>query len=166
MPKNVTTKLSVSTFQQNNGNNFTTAGVDTSVKVGKGTLSSYVGLSTEFTNNTTGFVVDFKGSAPYRSGSILSGGFRVRNTETSTQIRIQPATINIPLGKTTAYATPYVLFKTPHTSGNITTKCGIFAGASQKVGDVNVFIEGQIYDIGNINKDTTSINLGVSIPIN
>jgi hypothetical protein len=165
MPTNINTKISASTFQQCDGSNFTTAGVDASVKVGSGSLSSYVGVATSFTNGSTGMVVDFKGSMPYGE-SAISGGFRIRNRDGSSQFRIQPSTVTIPIGqKTSIYATPYVVGKLTYATGDFSTNVGAFAGVSQKIGNVSVFVEGQIYDATKINTNTTSINVGVSVPI-
>lgn len=165
MPTNIDYKVSASTFQQCDGTNFTTTGVDASVKVGKGTLGSYVGVATEFTSGSTGIIVDFKGSMPY-GDSPISGGFRIRNKGGSTQFRLQPATVNVPVGNSTKlYATPYAVGNLKYDSGEFTTKLGCFAGVSQKIGNVSVFVEGQIYDATKINANTTSVNVGVSIPI-
>ncbi|MDE6138927.1 MAG: hypothetical protein K2F57_05605, partial [Candidatus Gastranaerophilales bacterium] len=64
------------------------------------------------------------------------------------------------------YATPYAAAKVNYKTGDTTFSSGCFAGVNQKVGKASVFIEGQIYDVTNIKANTTSINLGVSIPIN
>lgn len=139
------------------------------MNVGQGNLSVYGGVGTSFTKGSTGFVADFKGSMPY-GNSVFSGGFRVRNningSSMSTQIRVQPITVTIPVAdKTKLYATPYVATKIDYNTGNTTTNVGCFAGASQKLGNVSIFVEGQIYDVTKINAGTTSINAGIAIPL-
>lgn len=162
------TKYSASTFQQCNGTNFTTVGVDNSYKVGNGTVGAYAGVGLTFDGKPSA-IVDLKGSVPY-GDSPLSGGFRVRNNlgenSQSVQFRIQPATVTVPVGQSTnLYATPYVATKVNYKTGDVSTTGGIFGGVSQKVGKASVFVEGQIYDVTKVNAGTTSINVGVSINI-
>lgn len=165
----INTKISASSFQQCDGSNFSTAGVDASIKTGNGCLGAYTGVGTSFTDNSTGAILDFKGSMPYGNG-IVSGGFRVRNninpSSQTVQFRVQPATVTVPVSdKTNIYATPYGAAKLDYNSGKITTGVGCFAGISTKVGKASVFVEGQIYDATKISAGTTSINVGVSIPL-
>lgn len=168
MPVN-TTKYSVSSFQQFDGSNFTTMGVDNSYKVGNGSLGAYAGIGLSFDGKPASAILDFKGSMPY-GDSPVSGGFRVRHNlsegSQTVQFRVQPATVNVPLGKNTnAYATPYVAGKLNYSNGDFSTSAGAFFGVSQKIGDVSVFAEGQLYDFTKVNPSTTSFNVGVSIPI-
>ncbi len=170
MSVNVTTKASVSSFQQCDGTNFTTAGVDNSFKVGEGNIGVYTGIGLTFNEQPATAIVDLKGSMPY-GNSVFSGGFRVRNNlgenSQSVQFRLQPCTVTVPVANgTNIYATPYMATKVNYNSGDVTTSFGAYGGVSQKVGNVNIFVEGQIYDFSNVNKNTTSINVGVSIPIN
>ncbi len=165
----ITTKISAASFQQCDGSNFSTAGLDVSKKFGNVSLGGYAGVGTSFESGTTGGIVDFKGSVPY-GNSCVSGGFRIRNNITpnsqTVQFRVQPATITIPVGKNTnIYTTPYVATKVNYKSGDTSTSVGNFTGVSTKVGNASVFVEGQIYDVTKINKNTTSVNVGVSIPI-
>lgn len=160
--------VSVSSFQQCDGSNFTTAGIEAGQKFGDIKLSTYAGIGTEFSDNLTGAVVDFKGCVPY-GNSLFSGGFRVRNNinpnSQSVQFRLQPCSVNIPVGENTSiYATPYVATKVKHNSGYDSTKVGTFAGISQKVGEnTRVFVEGQLYDVTKVNSNTTSVNAGISV---
>ncbi|MBD5402269.1 hypothetical protein HDR58_05660 [bacterium] len=170
MPINPTTKVSASTFQQCDGTNFTTVGVENSFKAGSGCVGTYTGIGLSFDGKPANAVLDVKGSVPY-GDSIVSGGFRVRNNlgenSQTVQFRIQPATVTVPVGeKTNLYATPYVATKVNYKTGETSTQGGIFGGVSQKVGKASIFVEGQIYDATKINASTTSINVGVSIPIN
>lgn len=167
MPE-ISKKVSVSTFQQCDGSNFTTAGVEAGIKAGRGNLSLYTGIGTNFCENSTGSVIDFKGGVPYGNG-LVSGGFRVRNNlnpnSQTVQIRVQPATVNVPVSSSTSiYATPYVSTKIDYKDGYKSTDAGVFAGVSQKIGKASIFVEGQIYDVTKVNSSTTSINAGISIP--
>ena len=169
-PGDVTTKVSVSSFQQCDGTNFTTAGIDNSFKTGNGNLAFYTGFATGFDGKPICGIIDFKGSMPYGE-SPVSGGFRIRNNigegSKTVQFRFQPCTVSVPVGQNTSiYATPYVATKVNYNSGDAATTAGCFAGVSQKIGKASVFIEGQIYDAGKINANTTSVNVGISIPIN
>lgn len=161
-------KFSVSTFQNMDGSNFTTAGVETKIYSGKGNLSAYTGVATNFKNNAISAIIDFKGSMPYGESN-LSGSFRIRNNindkSETVQFRIQPANVNVPLNKNVnLYADPYVAMKVDYKTGDTTTNVGVFAGASVKVGKASVFVEGQLYDVSKINSRTTGINAGLSIP--
>ena len=170
MPINATTKVSISSFQQCDGTNFTTAGVDNSFKAGQGNLGVYSGVGLTFDGKPASAIIDFKGSVPY-GNSPISGGFRVRNNlcedSQTVQFRLQPCTVTAPIGdKTNVYATPYVATKVNYKTGDTSTNIGGFAGVSQKIGkNTSVFVEGQIYDVSKINKNTTSVNVGVSIKI-
>lgn len=166
----INTKYSVSSFQQCDGTNFTTAGVDNSVKAGNGSVGVYTGVGMTFDGNPSSAVIDFKGSMPY-GNSCVSGGFRIRNNLNencqTVQFRVQPATVTIPVSKKTSiYTTPYVAAKVNYKTGDTSTSVGNFTGVSTKIGKANVFVEGQIYDVTKVNAGTTSINAGVSIPIN
>lgn len=169
MPINATTKVSVSTFQQCDGSNFTTAGVDNCYKVGSGSVGTYTGIGLTFDGKPSSAVVDVKGSMPY-GNSILSGGFRVRNNlsehSQTVQFRVQPCTVTVPVGKNTnIYATPYAATKVNYKTGDAATNVGAFTGVSQKFGNASLFVEGQVYDVTKVNAGTTSINVGVSINI-
>jgi hypothetical protein len=162
-------KVSAATFQQCDGTNFSTAGIDAGVNIGQGNLGAYAGVGTAFTDGSTGLVADVKGSVPY-GNSIFSGGFRVRNNinanSQTVQFRFQPATVNVPLNSNMSlYVTPYVATKLDYKTGEADTKVGCFTGLSAKVGKTKIFIEGQVYDVANVNAGTTSVNAGVSIPL-
>ena len=114
-------------------------------------------------------VVDFKGSMPY-GDTCLSGGFRVRNKlnqdSQTVQLRVQPLTVTVPVAKNTnIYTTPYVATNINYKSGNPKTSFGNYAGVSTKLGKASVFVEGQLYDLTHVNKNTIGVNAGVSIPI-
>lgn len=164
------TKVSAQSFQQCDGSNFSTTGIEVSKPIGNGSLSTYAGVGTSFTNGSTGAVIDFKGSMPY-GNSKISGGFRIRHNITpnskSAQFRLQPATVTIPItDKTSIYTTPYIATKINYGKKGTNTTVGNFTGVSTKISkNVNAFVEGQIYDVTKINKATTSINAGISITI-
>lgn len=166
----INTKYSVSSFQQCDGTNFSTAGVDTGVKVGSGNLGIYTGVGATFDGKPFSAIIDFKGSMPYGE-SCVSGGFRIRNNlgegSQTVQFRVQPATVTIPIARNTSiYTTPYVAGKVNYKSGGMDTTVGNFTGISTKVGKANIFVEGQIYDVTKVNANTTSVNVGISIPLN
>ncbi len=169
MPINPTTKVSISSFQQCDGTNFTTAGIDNSYKVGNGNIGAYAGVGMTFDGKPASAIVDLKGSVPY-GDSPISGGFRVRNNlgenSQTVQFRVQPATVTVPVGQNTnIYATPYVATKLNYKTGDVNTTGGIFGGVSQKIGKASVFVEGQLYDVTKVNNGTISVNVGVSIPL-
>jgi hypothetical protein len=167
MPVNKT--VSVSSFQQCDGSNFTTAGVEVGQNINPAKFSIYAGVGTSFKDNSTGAVFDFKGSVPYSSNSIMSASFRLRNNinpnSQSLQIRVQPFNASVPIGKgTSVYADPYVAAKIDYKNGYDNTKVGVFAGVSQNLDkNTKVFVEGQLYDVTKVNSSTTSVNAGVSI---
>ena len=164
------TKVSAQSFQQCDGSNFSTTGIEVNKPIGNGSLSTYAGVGTSFTKGSTGAVIDFKGSMPYGNSNV-SGGFRIRHNinpnSKSVQFRLQPATVTIPLtDKTSIYTTPYIATKINYGKKGADTTVGNFTGISTKISkNVNAFVEGQIYDVTKINKSTTSINAGISITI-
>jgi len=170
MPVNPTTKISASSFQQCDGTNFTTVGVDNTFKTENGSLGVYTGVGMTFDGKKQSAIVDFKGTMPY-GDSPVSGGFRIRNNlnenSQSVQVRLQPCTLNVPVGSgTSLYVTPYATAKINYKTGDTKTNFGGFAGVSQKIGrNTSVFVEGQIYDAAKINKNTTSVNAGISVTI-
>lgn len=164
------TKVTAQTFQQGDGSNFSTTGIEVSKPIGKGSLSTYAGVGTSFTKGSTGAVIDFKGSMPYGDSNV-SGGFRIRHNlngnSQSVQIRLQPATYTIPVSKKTSiYTTPYVATKITYGKKGADTTVGNYTGFSTKISkNVSAFAEGQIYDVTNINPSTTSFNAGITITI-
>lgn len=165
----INTKVSAATYQDIAGPNFTTVGVDNSVNVGNGSLGLYTGAGTSFNGKPMCAVIDFKGSMPY-GDTCLSGGFRVRNKlnqdSQTVQLRVQPLTVTVPVAKNTnIYTTPYVATNINYKTGDARTTAGNFTGVSTKVGKASVFVEGQLYDLAHVNKNTIGVNAGVSIPI-
>ena len=166
----IDTNLSVTTYQNADGSNLSTAGVENKMKVGNATFGTYTGVGTNFGNNSDfSAIIDFKGSMPYGNSNI-SGAFRIRNNlgenKQTVQLRFQPANINIPLNdKVNLYADPYVAMKIDYNSGKQNTNVGIFGGASVKVNKASIFVEGQLYDVTNIKNESVSFNVGISIPL-
>ena len=155
-----TVKASAASFQQCNNTNFSTAGIDISKKFGKSSIGTYIGFGTSFEDNSTGAIVDLKGSTGY-GNSCLSGGFRIRNNisqnSQTIQFRVQPLTVTVPINKKISlYSTPYVATKLNYENGDASTSVGNFTGANIKLGKASLFVEGQIYDVTKINKNTTS----------
>ena len=163
------TKVSVQSFQQCDGTNFSTAGVDNSIKIGNGSLGTYTGIGLTFDGKNSSAIVDVKGSIPY-GDSPVSGGFRIRHNlnenSQSVQFRIQPATVTVPItNKTSIYTTPYIAAKHSYGKNGFDTTVGNFTGVSTQIGKTNIFLEGQIYDVTKIKPSTTSINVGISVTI-
>lgn len=163
------TKISINSFQQCDGTNFSTVGSETTAKLKKGNIGTYTGVGLTFDGKPMSAIFDIKGSTNYGNSNI-SGGFRVRHNlnenAQSVQLRVQPCTVKVPVNeKTSIYTTPYVATKISYNNGKAKTTVGAFGGISTKVGKASVFVEGQIYDATKINKNTTSVNVGVSIPI-
>ena len=165
----IDTKISATTYQNMNGSNMSTAGIESSINVGQGKLSVYGGIGTNFTNNSTGAIIDFKGSIPY-GDSPVSGSFRIRNNlnqaSESVQFRIQPANVSVPVSENVnLYADPYAALKIDN-KGNKNYTAGVFAGTSVKISkNTSIFVEGQLYDVTKVNKNTTGINAGISISL-
>ncbi len=163
-------KISTSTFQNCDGTNFTTTGVENNItNIGNASLNTYSGIGTSFDGNAISAILDIKGSVKYGE-SIFSGGFRVRNNisekSQTIQVRLQPATATVPINDNSKlYATPYTAAKIDYNTGKTNVTTGIFGGVSFKIGKVNGFVEGQIYDFTHIDNSTTGINAGFSIPI-
>lgn len=165
----ITTAVSSQTFQNFDGTNFSTEGVDVKLKQGNSSIGGYIGIGTSLADSPTGMIADVKGSTRYGNSS-FSGGFRLRhniNKDSKTvQLRVQPATIDIPVSKKASiYATPYIAAKLNYNTGKIKTETGIFSGINIKVGKATIFGEGQIYDLSKVNKSTIGINAGISVPL-
>lgn len=165
----VNTVVSASTFQNLDGSNFSTEGVEVKYTKGFASLGGYLGIGTSLGDNSAGMIADVKGSVKYGQ-TPFSGGFRLRhnvnNDSQTVQLRVQPTTLNIPVSKNTSiYTTPYAAAKLNYGTGKIKPEAGVFAGVSTKIANASVFVEGQIYDFGNINKSNIGINAGVSIPL-
>ena len=164
----INNQISVSTFQNVDGSNFTTAGAETSISSDKGSLSFYGGLGTNFTKGSTGVVFDFKGNVNY-GNSHVSGGARIRNIinkdNPAVYARVYPANVNIPLNKNAkAYLQSYVQTKISYKTGDTKTTFGTIAGLELKVGNTTVIPEMQLCDFTKINKSTVSGNAIVKIP--
>ena len=127
--------LSISTFQSMDGSNFTTTGFDFKFKNGFGI---YTGIGMDFHNDTIG-VLDLKESNRYSENGILGHNVRLRtkydNGFSSTQLRVAPCTVTIPLGKgnTSLYAVPYYAGTYNYQNNKYKSDLGIFAGVTQKL---------------------------------
>ena len=159
---------SLSTFQDldSKKSNFTTGGVTVAHKSING-LSAYVGFGTNFKENTTGGVIDLKGSWQYASIPLsngkemtISAGFRDRNKVSPSsqllQLRCEPCKIKVPLGDNVfTYLSPY--FQTQSEYQNISlenlknnSKAGVMAGFTFKSNNWEISPEYQIYDLTNL----------------
>ena len=152
MPEKIQSYFTTSTFQSCDGSNFTTAGYN--VKFGHG-LSGYLGMGTNFESAPIG-VIDFKESNPYVKGGIVSQNLRIRTKFddgfSSTQIRVSPCTVNIPVGeRTTLYANPHYSGCYDYKDKEWNHSAGIFVGATQKLGEnVSISLEAQRYNLQDI----------------
>lgn len=114
-------------------------------------------------------LVDLKECYKYDDKGIFNQNIRIRNcaseNTTTTQIRVSPLTVNIPLGKTTsAYVNPHYVGKYNYQTGDWTQGAGVFAGFEQKIGSTTVALEGQRYNLQDFNnhKGNWGVNLIVS----
>ena len=137
-----------------NGSNFTTLGVNFGSDKLKG-FSVYTGVGTNFRENTTGAVIDFKGYWPYKEvlfpnnqNMTISAGGRLRNKfnrySQTFQPRLEPAKTKLPLNDNVSLClSPYIQTKFDY--NNIITKnlqnnidYGVMLGVTVNCGSVNV----------------------------
>jgi len=114
-------------------------------------------------------LVDLKECYKYDDRGLFNQNIRVRNCFSegcnSTQIRVSPITVTVPLGKTTsAYVNPHYTGKYNYNSGEWSQGAGVFAGVEQKIGSTTVALEGQRYNIQDFNnhKGNWGVNLIVT----
>lgn len=171
MPDNIKQiSFSTSSYQSMDGSNFTTAGYDFKFKNG---IGAYAGFGTDFDNAGVG-VFDLKESNSYTDDGIVGHNVRLRTKYNgdvmSTQVRVSPCTVNIPVGENTS------VYVNPHYVGNYDYKAekwkngaGIFAGVTQNIGNgVSVSLEGQRYNLQDItdnNGGNWSVNAIISVKL-
>lgn len=163
----VTVNFTTSTYQSINGDNFTTAGCDMKFDHGVG---MYTGIGTDFHSKPV-IVVDMKGSGQY-GNSVFQHNLRVRTKVSdktfTSQIRVSPLSINVPLSdKTSIYANPHYSGTYDFDKKNWKHSAGIFGGITQKINDnTKISLEAQRYNLQDI-KDNSgknwSINAVVSV---
>ena len=170
MPEPIKPYFDMSTFQSADGSNFSTAGFNLKFNHG---LSTYVGIGTDFESPSYG-VIDLKESNPYKKGSIFGQNLRIRTKYDdkflSTQVRISPCTVSVPLNdKTSAYVNPHYVGKYDYQKKTWENGAGIFAGVTRKLNNnVSVSFEGQRYnlqDIDDFGGGNWSVNAILSIKL-
>lgn len=155
-----------STYQSLDGSNYTLTGLEDKYKGKNGSVSTFLGVGTNFKNDVMG-VFDIKGSRNYDKQGIISSNLRLRTklgkeTE-SLQVRYSPVTVNVPVGKNTS------VYLNPHYSGQMdfrkdkwTNSLGAFAGVSQDLNKkTNLSLEVQRYNLQDIN-DNSAKNWSVN----
>ncbi len=122
--------------------------------------------ATNVGKDNAGFLVDLKESYKYDKTGYLSNNIRIRNTfsegSNTTQVRVSPLTITIPIGKSTsAYVNPHYVGKYNYNTKEWSQGAGVFAGVEQKIGSSSVALEGQRYNIQDWNKNKG--NWGINV---
>ena len=154
MPEKINLYATVSTFQNFDGTNFTTAGVEAKTSLGPIGLGAYVGLGSDFKDKATG-VFDVKCNGKYTQDGTLGFNGRVRTklgkNEQSTEVRVSPLSVNIPISKSvSAYFTPCARAKYNYFNNSWTPSATVFAVITWKPDDkTSISAEVQSYDTQN-----------------
>ena len=156
---------SAGAYLYNNKENQVFLGVENKVQNKNLTLGVFTGV-TNVGKNNAGLLVDLKESYKYEKSGILSNNVRIRNTfsegSNSTQIRISPLTVNIPVSKkTSTYINPHFVGKYNYNTEKWTKSAGVFAGIEQKIGKASLAIEGQRYNLQDFKENDG--NWGINI---
>ncbi len=153
------------TYIYNNNDCQMFLGVENKFQKNNLSLGVFTGLSNNGPNNPA-LLVDLKENYKYDKRGIFSNNVRIRNNfsdgSNSTQIRISPLTVTVPVGKTTtAYINPHLVGKYNYNTKNWTQGAGVFTGIEQKIGNASIALEGQRYNIQDWGKNKG--NWGVNI---
>ncbi len=157
--KDIKVSFTASSFQYADGSNFSTAGCDLKFKHG---IGGYAGICTDFKNEPA-FLIDLKESNNYPGSKNFGHNVRVRtnldNDLNTTQLRVSPLTVNLPLSRgTSVYANPHYVGKYDYKSKSWTNSAGMFCGLTQKISDKSsLSFEVQRYNLHNI-KDNSGAN--------
>lgn len=156
--------VSVSTYQNLDGSNFTVCGVEEKYKKEKGYVSAFLGVGTNFKDDGM-FVIDLKGGYNYDKKGVFNQNLRIRNklgkeTE-SIQFRYSPFSVDAPVGKNTnIYCNPHYAGQKDFKKGKWNHSVGVFAGVTQKLNDrTSISLEAQRYNLQDI-KDNSGKNWG------
>lgn len=153
---------SCASYQSFDGSNYTLTGLEDKYKGKKGSVSTFLGVGTNFKNDVMG-VLDIKGARNYDKQGIFSSNLRLRTKlgkeSESLQVRYSPVSVNVPVGKSTS------LYLNPHYSGQMdfrkdkwTNTAGAFVGVSQNLNEkTNLSLEVQRYNLQDI-KDNSAKN--------
>lgn len=167
------TGVSVSSYQNLDGSNFTLAGIDYKEKADNLSAGLFFGAGTTFAKKDAfGIVADVKASHNY--SGVLNQNLRLRTKmgtdNTSLQVRYSPVSFDVPVGENTN------LYGNLHYCGQLNknyaaksttwkNSCGAFAGVTQKIDkNTSVSLEVQRYNLQNI-KDNSSANWGINASI-
>lgn len=148
--------VSLNSFQSLDGSNLTIGGVEQKFAVKKGAVSTFLGVGTNFKENTN-LVFDLKGSMNYNK--TLNQNLRIRNNingdNTTTQIRYSPLSVNVPIRENTSfYANPHYSGKYNYKNKEWTHSAGVFAGLTQKFGKTSLSFEAQRYNLQDIKNNS------------
>ena len=152
MPEKVKLYFNGSTFQNFDGTNFTTVGVE--AKTGFA-LGAYAGLGADFSDKSTG-VIDVKYCGKYAKNCVIGYNGRVRTklgeNEKSIEVRVSPLAINVPFNERfAAYFTPCCRAKYDVINGEWKPSGTIFTGLTYKPNEkMAVYFEVQNYNSQNL----------------
>ena len=160
------TKVSAWSYQNMDGSNYSLAGADISIPLKNLNFGIFTGIGTSFKKGGTSGIVDLKGAYSFLDGK-LNSNFRFRNKiggqNRSSELRLQPIALSLPISKNTSYyINPYYLYKYSYSSKESSNKFGVYTGITKKLGNTKLFLEGQLYDLKRITKETIGINAGIS----
>lgn len=143
MPEKIDLYASGSTFQNFDGTNFTTVGVEAKTKfdtpIGIFGLGTYAGLGSDFQDKATG-VFDLKFNGNYTEDGTLGFNGRARTkfgkNEQSTEVRVSLLSVNIPICKRVkAYFTPCARAKYNYFDNSWTPSATVFVGFTWNIDD-------------------------------
>lgn len=148
--------VTLNSFQSLDGSNLTIGGVEQKFPFKKASVSTFLGVGTNFEDNTN-LVFDVKGSMNYNK--TLNQNLRIRNNingdNTTTQIRYSPISVNVPIGENTSfYANPHYSGKYNYKNKEWTHSAGVFAGITKKFGMTSLSIEAQRYNVQDIKNNS------------
>lgn len=154
MPEKINLYATVSTFQNFDGTNFTTAGVEAKTALGPIGLGVYTGLGSDFQDKATG-VFDVKFNGNYTEDGTLGFNGRARTklgeNEHTTQYRVSPLSVNFPVCKNVrGYVTPCGVAKCDYDTNTWDYSATVFAGVTWKPNDkTSISVEVQSYNTEN-----------------
>lgn len=157
-------------YHYNKGTDQMFLGLENKFKKDKLSLAVFGGVSNN-SNNDPALLVDLKESYKYDNKGIFSNNIRVRNTITdgsnTTQIRVSPFTVNIPITKnTSAYLNTHYVGKYNYNTKEYNQGAGAFLGGEIKFGSSSLDVEVQRYNIQNWKKHAGNWGVNAIYTIN